>query len=58
MPKTPKLPLLKKRTVILDTDQIEAVSVQARRNNREFSAELRTLLTEALIRRAAEVISA
>lgn len=37
-----------KRTAMLREDQIEAISEKARENNREFSAELRTMIDRDL----------
>jgi len=42
----PKDQVFKKRTVILNTEQIEHITVSARANNREFSAQLRTIVDE------------
>jgi hypothetical protein len=45
------LPLMVKRTVILTDQMIASISAQAKKNDREFSAEARQLISEALSRR-------
>lgn len=45
--KSQPIPLLKKRTVTLDEHQIKFISDVGRANNREFSAQLRTIIDDA-----------
>lgn len=51
MAKPKTVPLLKKRTVILDTDQIEFITESGRASNREFSAQLRTIIDAARLKK-------
>lgn len=48
------LPLMKRKTVVLTEDLDKAIAAQAASNDREFSAELRALVKEALAARAAK----
>lgn len=49
------LPLMKRKTVVIADDIDAAVLEQARKNEREFSAEVRALLKEALAARGVKL---